>query len=258
MPRAGAGTRGHFFCTLFWWSGLTQHLSTRLKQPWGTRVPMRHLENRQVSGRRSLQSLSPKWKLLVVKTARITNPPLCTFLLQQHKEHSVGYFRCLNAQASPRLAALSTVCQPGYPGGGTMSTDASHRGPVAHIQVITRDTGHGHTADTSPWQRTVPGMWGCQHQRGHPQSCAPKFARRCQQQWQPAQRRQRQARIRSLSEGITGSLGSAFWSRAELTSKDKLPLTALLWRGWVCMEISQKGKKFGLLMVTFVLQMFFV
>lgn len=93
---------------------------------------------------------------------------------------------------------------------------------------------------------------------GHPQSCAPKFAHRCQQQWQPAQHRQRQARIRSLSEGITGSLGSAFWSRAELTSKDKLPLTALLWRGWVCMEISQKGKKFGLLMVTFVLQMFFV
>lgn len=245
------------FCTLFWWSGLTQHLSTRLKQPWGTRVPMRHLENRQVSGRRGLQSLSPKWKLLVVKTAWITIP-LCTFLPQQHEEHSVGYFQCLNAQASLRLAALSTVCQPGYPGGGTMSTDASHRGPVAHIQVITRDTGHGHTADTSPWQRTVPGMWGCQHQRGHPQSCTPKFARRCQQQWQPAQHRQRQARIRSLSEGITGGLGSTFWSQAELTSKDKLPLTALLWRGWVCMEISQKGKKFGLLMVTFVLQMFFV
>lgn len=59
-------------------------------------------------------------------------------------------------------------------------------------------------------------------------------------------------RIRSLSEAITGGLGSAFWSRSELISKDKLPLTALLWRGWVCMKISQKGNKFGLLMVTFV------
>lgn len=69
----GEGTL--FLCTLFWQSGLTQHLSLMPKQPWGTRVPMRGLENGKVSGGRDLQSSSPKWKLLAVKMVWITNPP---------------------------------------------------------------------------------------------------------------------------------------------------------------------------------------
>lgn len=139
-----------------------------------------------------------------------------------------------------------------------------HQDPSETVQQIGHSTSprtrealgrHSQAPGVSPRRKSCPGcIYGCVTElcspkaiTGHILSVGASTNDRCchvaPAGW---------VRIRSLSEGITGGLGRAFWSQSELISEDKLPLTALLWRGWVCMKISQKGSKFGLLMVTFV------